>query len=88
MKRYRQNDAIAWRHIQDQSVLIDPESGVVFVLNELGGQVWQLLDQTRSPQELAAELRGTLVEPPGRLERDIDQFIASLVERKLAVPTS
>ncbi|MEM7167531.1 MAG: PqqD family protein [Planctomycetota bacterium] len=88
MSRYRQNPTIAWRQIDDQSVLIDPVSGVVFVLNELGGQVWELLEHARDTHELVNEVRNARPAAPVSLGDDIDRFLTALVERELAVATA
>ena len=46
--RFRQETRVAWRSIDGESVLIDPTSGTVFVLNRVGSQVWALLEEPRT----------------------------------------
>lgn len=87
MNRFRQNPAIAWRKIDKQSVLLDPGTGTVFVLNDLGARIWELLEETSDPAEVTQAVLEEVPGLPGRLQEDVDGFLASLVDRDLAVST-
>jgi hypothetical protein len=62
---HRRDDILA-QVAGDTVVLLTPDSGEYFTLNEVGGRIWELADGTRSVEEIAAVL--------------IEEFEASLDE--------
>ena len=62
---HRRDDILA-QVAGDTVVLLTPDSGEYFTLNEVGGRIWELADGTRSVEEIAAAL--------------IEEFEASLDE--------
>ena len=81
--RLRQNLQVAWRAIDGESVLIDPTTGTVFVLNGVGSRVWSLLEEPRTQDELTDTIAAEHELPADAIAPDIDAFVASLDERRL-----
>lgn len=83
---WQKNPALAWREIDDETVIISPGESVMHELNDTGSFVWRNIDGQRN----AVDLAGLLVE-----QYDVTQDVAltdtlSLLEelsaRKLLLP--
>jgi hypothetical protein len=65
--------------IDGQAVVVDPDGTELVTLNPVGTMIWEELDGTRGPCELAADLaprlEGVTVT---ELERDIAAFLAEI----------
>ena len=81
--QYWQKPEIAWRHIDGEAVLIDPAEGIVFVLNEVGAQVWDLIDKPRFVDEIEREVISQYDVEKECLRRDIQRFLEDLAAREL-----
>ena len=86
--RFRQETRVAWRSIDGESVLIDPTSGTVFVLNRVGSQVWALLEEPRTVEELAASVGRTHDRAPASVADDVETFLTDLADRSLIEETT
>ena len=82
MNRYRQNEEIAWRTIEGEAVLVEPISGVVFVLNGVGSKIWSMLEQPLSSVEIVETIS---VDYPSqqKIGVDVRLFLDNLTERGL-----
>jgi len=54
---WQKNPALAWREIDDETVIISPNDSVMHELNETGSFLWKSIDGKKSAAELA-ELLG------------------------------
>ena len=81
--QYRQKPEIAWRYIDGEAVLIDPADGIVFVLNEVGSQVWDLIDKPRFVDEIERKVISQYDVDRERVRRDLQQFLEDLATRSL-----
>lgn len=72
---------VTWRLLEDESVLLDLDTGVYFTLNETGTAAWDLFDGTTSLTEIGEilcrrfnvgleQVRSDLVELTGTLQRE------------------
>jgi coenzyme PQQ synthesis protein D (PqqD) len=53
---WRKNAALAWREIDNETVIISPGESVMHELNDTGSLIWRSIDGQRSAEELAALL--------------------------------
>ena len=67
----------------DGLVLLDLSGGLVLSSNVVGGRIWQLIEQQRTPTTIAQQLVAEYAIPLERARADVDAFIASLRERGL-----
>lgn len=78
----RRADVLA-QEAGDTVVLLTPDSGQYFTLNEVGGRIWELADGTRS----VAEIAGVLVEeydaPLEEIEADALEVLGELATERL-----
>ncbi len=52
----RRSERVLSQHVGDTSVLLDPESGEYFSLDEVGARIWDLSDGSRSAEAIASAL--------------------------------
>ena len=76
-------EGIAYRIIEGEAVLINPETGIVFVLNQTGSFLWQQFDGTKSIREIAENVQQTFTVSYTDAESDLVEFIRELGARKL-----
>ena len=86
---------MAWQHsprvvyevVDGQAMLVDPDGIELLTLNEVGTRVWEMVDGTREPAELAAaligEFEGVSLDDLGR---DIAEFLTELEAAGLICP--
>lgn len=80
----RRREGIELEQLSDGSVLLmAPEKGVVYPLNSTGAVIWKLCDGVRSVAGMAAEIARAHPEAEGRAERDVSDFVRSLVDAEL-----
>ncbi len=89
--RIERSPDAASRKIAGKTFLVSPEAGRLLLLNEVGGRVWELLDGSRTPTEIACilteEYESPDDEPSGlgadAVKEDVERFLESLRERGL-----
>jgi coenzyme PQQ biosynthesis protein PqqD len=64
-------------------VLLTPDSGEYFTLNEVGGRIWELADGTRSVAEIAGTLAVEYDAPVEEIEADAIELLHELTAAKL-----
>jgi hypothetical protein len=62
----------------DGAAMLDPDTGLVFVCNEVGATVWSGLSEGLSVDAIADGIARTFKVPPNRAKRDILKFTADL----------
>jgi hypothetical protein len=53
---WQKNPALAWREIDEETVIISPGESVMHELNDTGSFVWRNIDGRRNAEDLAALL--------------------------------
>ncbi|HWM13599.1 MAG TPA: PqqD family protein [Gaiellaceae bacterium] len=80
----KKNPQVVYRALAGEGgVLLHLESGAYHGLNEVGTLIWGLLDEERTLDQLVAELRERLLDPPEDLRGEVERFLADLRERDL-----
>ncbi len=82
-KKYRQNQAIAWREIEGEAVLVDSHGGKLLVLNPTGSFLWKEIESPRTAQGLAQLLAGAFEVSLETALTDVGGFLKTLEERHL-----
>ena len=73
------------RRLEHEAVVVLPERGDVKVLNEVGAQIWQLADGTRSVREIVAAVCAEFKAPLAVVEADTLKFLAELQQKGLII---
>ena len=70
----------------DEVVALDVGASLYFGLNASAAVIWQRLEHGATRDDLVGELTATFDVDAGRVERDVDQFVAILRARELVTP--
>ena len=82
---WQKNPALAWREIDDETVIISPNDSVMHELNETGSFVWKNIDGRKSAAELAEMLVKNFEVAPDIALSDTQALLEEMSSRKLVV---
>ena len=83
---WQKNPALAWREIDDATVIISPSDSVMHELNDTGSFLWRSIDGHRSAADLAALLAENYEVTPDIALTDTQALLEEMSSRKLLVP--
>ena len=81
--RYQQNRRVAWRDIEGESVLVDPTTGTVFVLNGTGSRIWSYLEEPLPRRDIVRRISSEHRQEERVVSRDVSRFLEALIARGL-----
>jgi Coenzyme PQQ synthesis protein D (PqqD) len=84
---WQRNPALAWREIDEETVIISPGESVMHELNDTGSFLWRHVDGRRTAEDLAALLVEQYDVTPETALADTLELLEELSSRKLLVPT-
>jgi hypothetical protein len=76
--RPRRVEAIVWRRGDDGVVVLNPNDGNYFSLDDVGGRVWELCDGRHTVTEIATTLGEEYDAPIADISRDVLDLLAEL----------
>ena len=82
---WQKNPALAWREIDDETVIISPNDSVMHELNDTGSFLWKNIDGKRSAAELAELLVENYEVTPDVALSDTQALLEEMSSRKLVV---
>jgi hypothetical protein len=85
---WQKNPALAWREIDEATVIISPTDSVMHELNDTGSFLWKNIDGQRSAAELAELLAESYEVAPDVALSDTQALLEEMSSRKLVVPVS
>lgn len=74
---------VIWREVNDGAVLVSPVHGQIRVLNEVGAQIWRLLDGERDVATIEAQLLNRYNTSEEQIRNDLQTFLSDLEKRGL-----
>jgi hypothetical protein len=83
---WQKNPALAWREIDDETVIISPNDSVMHELNDTGSFLWKNIDGKKSAAELAELLVASYEVTPDIALSDTHSLLEEMSSRKLVVP--
>ena len=83
---WQKNPALAWREIDEATVIISPNDSVMHELNHTGSFLWKNIDGHRKAADLAALLAEIYEVTPDVALTDTQSLLEELSSRKLLVP--
>jgi hypothetical protein len=85
---WQKNPALAWREIDDETVIISPNDSVMHELNDTGSFLWKNIDGKKSAAELAELLAANYEVNPDVALSDTQSLLEEMSSRKLVVSIS
>jgi Coenzyme PQQ synthesis protein D (PqqD) len=82
---WQKNPALAWREIDDETIIISPNDSVMHELNDTGSFLWKNIDGKKSAAELAELLVENYEVAPDIAVADTQALLLELASRKLVV---
>jgi len=82
---WQKNPALAWREIDDETVIISPQDSVMHELNNTGSFLWKNIDGDKSAAELAELLAANYEVTPDIALSDTQALLEEMSSRKLVV---
>jgi hypothetical protein len=82
---WQKNPALAWREIDEETVIISPNDSVMHELNDTGSFLWKNIDGKRSAAELAELLAENYEVTPDVALSDTQSLLQEMSSRKLVV---
>jgi pyrroloquinoline quinone biosynthesis protein D len=76
--RPRRVDAVVWRRGDEGVVVLNPNDGNYFSLDDVGGRIWELCDGERSANEIATLLAGEYDASIADITRDMLELLHEL----------
>jgi hypothetical protein len=74
---------VVWQRVEDQVVLLELSDGEYFALDEVGSQIWELLQGCDDVHALPAQLEQIFEADEATLRRDLAELIDKLVDADL-----
>lgn len=78
------SESVLARSVDDQTVLLDLDTGHCYVLNGIAAEMWSLLRQGEDPEAVVGRLLEDYDVEADVLRSDLDQLIQGLVRMGLA----
>ena len=79
----RRVERIVARRGDDAVILLDPDSGNYYTLDDVGGRIWELCDGSRSIEEIADVLAAEYDAPAEQIRADVIELLGELREGRL-----
>jgi hypothetical protein len=76
--RPRRVDDVVWRRGEDGVVVLNPNDGQYFSLDDVGGRIWELCDGSRSVGEIAGLLATEYDAPASVIRSDALELLTEL----------
>lgn len=73
------------QEIEDETLVLKLDSGRMGVLNSVGATVWDLMDGTRSLDDIVTQCAEVYQVDRERVEEDVKHYVQSLLERDMIV---
>jgi PqqD family protein of HPr-rel-A system len=77
------NKSVVCAELDDESVLLDIESGMYFGLDAVGTTIWTMLAEGASEDAIAACLSEEYDLPASQIRADVDEFLQTLQSKGL-----
>ena len=82
---WQKDPALAWREIDDETVIISPNDSVMHELNDTGSFLWKNIDGKKSAAELAELLVQNYEVAPDVALSDTQSLLEEMSSRKLVL---
>jgi hypothetical protein len=89
--RYQRNTEVVTRKVAEETIVVPLRGGVgdldgLFTLNEIGSEIWRLLGDGRTAEEIAGWVAEHYEVSESQARTDVNGFLAGLQEQGLVRP--
>jgi len=81
--KFKTTENFAWRNVNDEIIILNLKSGEYFTLNDVAQCIWSAVTEEKSVEEIKVKIIDEYDVSTERAERDIDNFIAGMIEQGL-----
>jgi len=81
--KYKINDEILWREVDDEVVIVDPDRDDYFYLNSTGKEIWELINKGCSIEKIIEVVSNKYKEDREKIRKDIKKFIDNLRKKNI-----
>ena len=81
--RLSKNENIPWKLIEGQAILLDGEESELIRLNEVGSEIWNAIDGTRTADAIVDQFCRTFDVTQGKAQQDVQRFLQHLLRNEL-----
>ena len=78
-----QNPDVAWRMVDDECIIVDPQGSQATVLNPVGSRIWELVDGKRNVGSIVEQILAEYAVDADRADADALGFVDELKKRNL-----
>jgi hypothetical protein len=82
---WQRDTKLPFQKLDEDTIVVDPATRAVHLLNETAGRVWELLDAPRSIDELVAALTGEYDAPEGEVREAVEALVGELAAKGVLV---
>lgn len=80
---FKRDPGLPYQKLDEETIVVDPRSREVHLLNETAARVWELLASPRSLDELAATLGEEYDAPADDLRAGVEEVLAGFRDKGL-----
>ena len=77
------NEAVLWRELEGEAVLLDPAEGCTYNLNRVGTLIWKLLDGNHTANDIASVICQEFEVEHEQALQDVEQILTELLNNNL-----
>lgn len=79
----RRNNAYPFQRIKDEIVIVEPRNRQMHHLNEIGTDIWELLFEPHTIQEIISQIMEEYEVDTATLQRDVISFLQEMMSHNL-----
>ncbi|MBD3427007.1 MAG: PqqD family peptide modification chaperone [Candidatus Omnitrophica bacterium] len=79
---YKRAHRVPWRLVEDKAVLVSVKNSQVMVLNQVGTEIWNYLEQGKSSDEIVDHILSVFDVDRETAEKDVREFLADMQQRE------
>jgi PqqD family protein of HPr-rel-A system len=82
---YRRDPGLPFQKLEEETIVVDPRSREVHLLNDTAARVWELLESSCSLDELTETLAEEYDAPPEAVREGIEELLTGLRDKGLLI---
>ena len=80
---YKIREEILWKVVDGEAVVVNPERDNFVYFNKTGTQIWELLAENYSVEEILEKLSKEYKAPQKKIQEDFEKFVEDLRKKEL-----